>query len=134
LIVKAFSAFIRPVRHPILTPFCTELTTITQEDVDGAGEFPEAFASFRRWAVGWNAFASWGKFDLDQFRRDCDYHGMEFPFGVHLNLSRVFTMKYGRKMGNRRAMKKLGLKPGGTHHRGIDDARNIASMLPFLVN
>ena len=28
-----FQSFVRPVRHPMLTPFCTELTTITQSDV-----------------------------------------------------------------------------------------------------
>jgi hypothetical protein len=41
-----FQTFVRPVRHPRLTPFCVELTTIRQSDVDGAPTFPgdRAFA------------------------------------------------------------------------------------------
>ena len=31
------------------------------------------------------------------------------------------------------ALKLAGLELDGTHHRGIDDARNIARLLPFIV-
>ncbi|GIS61919.1 MAG: hypothetical protein CM1200mP2_41440 [Planctomycetaceae bacterium] len=31
------------------------------------------------------------------------------------------------------ALKEVGLELRGTHHRGIDDARNIARLLPFIV-
>lgn len=34
--VDEFGAFVRPVRHPILTEFCTALTSITQQQVDTA--------------------------------------------------------------------------------------------------
>jgi inhibitor of KinA sporulation pathway (predicted exonuclease) len=32
--VGELGTFVKPVRHPVLTPFCTELTTIRQSDVD----------------------------------------------------------------------------------------------------
>ncbi|MEN9576703.1 MAG: hypothetical protein RL514_4558 [Verrucomicrobiota bacterium] len=35
-----FQSFVRPVRHPRLTPFCTQLTSIQQTDVDGAPRSP----------------------------------------------------------------------------------------------
>lgn len=35
-----FCAFVRPVRFPVLTPFCKHLTSITQEQVDQAETFP----------------------------------------------------------------------------------------------
>lgn len=31
-----FQQFVQPVRHPQLIPFCTELTSISQEDIAGA--------------------------------------------------------------------------------------------------
>ena len=39
--VDEFQSFVKPVQDPILTEFCTELTTITQQDVDSAPLFPE---------------------------------------------------------------------------------------------
>ncbi len=45
--VGEFQTFIRPVRHPILLPFCTKLTSITQAMVGDAPLFPEAFAALR---------------------------------------------------------------------------------------
>ena len=47
--VSEFCTFIKPVRHPVLTPFCTKLTTITQADVDVAPMFPEALANLKAW-------------------------------------------------------------------------------------
>jgi inhibitor of KinA sporulation pathway (predicted exonuclease) len=31
------------------------------------------------------------------------------------------------------ALRRVGLPLRGTHHRGIDDARNIARLLPWIV-
>lgn len=39
--VEEYQSFVRPVQHPVLSPFCTELTTITQAEVDAAPLFPE---------------------------------------------------------------------------------------------
>lgn len=35
-IVDEFDTFVRPVQHPALSTFCTELTSITQGNVDAA--------------------------------------------------------------------------------------------------
>lgn len=40
---REFDCFIRPVRNPILSDFCKNLTSINQEDVDRAETFPVAF-------------------------------------------------------------------------------------------
>jgi inhibitor of KinA sporulation pathway (predicted exonuclease) len=50
-----------------------------------------------------------------------------------LDLSRLFTSKTGRLRGNRGAARLLGLPIEGRRHRGLDDARRIATMLPFLL-
>jgi 3'-5' exoribonuclease 1 len=58
------------------------------------------------------------------------------PFGAdHLNIKRRFTEELGlnKKLGMHEALELVGLPLVGTHHRGIDDARNIARLLPFAL-
>jgi len=132
-----FQTFVRPIAHPTLTPFCLELTSITQSDVDGAEGFPSAFARLLAWTGPGDArFCSWGGYDRSQFRRDCARHGVENPLDEgHLNLKERFSEVLGRRphFGMKRALELCGLPLEGTHHRGLDDARNIARMLPFLL-
>ncbi len=132
-----FQSFIRPGLHPVLTPFCTELTSIRQADVDAAPSFPEVLKRFAAWAwsTGPVLFSSWGDYDRHQLRLDCTRHGLRYPFGSsHLNLKQSFTAAYGlkKKPGLAEALAMAGLKPGGTPHRGIDDARNTARLLPGM--
>lgn len=129
--------FVRPIRHPKLTAFCTELTTITQADVDGAPLFPEALAALRKLIGDRDAlFCSWGDYDRNQLTQDARLHGLKLPFGDrHLNLKRRFSETQGlpKKLGMGQALRHAGLELQGTHHRGIDDARNIARLLPWIV-
>ena len=48
-IESEFASFVRPARHPTLTNFCKELTTIAQEDVDDAEPYPDVLAKFAEW-------------------------------------------------------------------------------------
>jgi 3'-5' exoribonuclease 1 len=133
-----FQTFVRPVRHPTLLPFCTKLTSITQEMVDPAPGFPEAFATLcSRLVVGRRGlvFGSWGMYDKTQFERDCAYHGVAYEMPCHMNLKNAFSAARGkrRRYGMEKALALCGLPLDGTHHRGIDDARNIARMLPWIV-
>ncbi|MBA3548196.1 MAG: exonuclease domain-containing protein [Nannocystis sp.] len=130
-----FQAFVRPVVHPRLTPFCTRLTSITQADVVRAPTFK--FVARRLAAFGQGAlFCSWGGYDKNQLERDARRAGIRSPLGPrHLNLKEAFARAAGerREMGNQSAMRRVGLTPTGTHHRGIDDARNIAKLLPYAL-
>lgn len=132
-----FQTFIRPVRHPRLTSFCTSLTSITQSDVDAAPAFDEAIRNFKRWLYGYAGFVfcSWGDYDLKQLRQDCDFHRVPYPISAsHINGKKQFTERQGlsKKPGLVDAVRLAGMDFSGTHHRGIDDARNIARLLPFM--
>jgi 3'-5' exoribonuclease 1 len=133
--VGELMTFVRPVLHPDLTPFCTRLTTIEQADVDAAPGFPQAAA--RLAAFGHEAlFCSWGNYDRNQLAADAARHAIAPPLpGPHWNLKDAFSRVRGsrRRFGTMRALETLGLEPTGTHHRGIDDARNIARTLPYLL-
>ena len=134
-----FQTFVRPVRFPVLSEFCRSMTSIRQEDVDGADPFPEAFARFLEWTgdPGAVRFASWGAYDRKQFLKDCAFHRVPYPFAEdHLNIKQFFAKRRsgGKPPGMRGALRQLGLELEGTHHRGIDDARNIWRILRHLTN
>lgn len=133
-----FCIFIQPVRHPQLTAFCTELTTITQAQVDAAPLYPEAIAAFQSWLSSYSdfVFCSWGDYDKTQLQRDSDFHGLPFPIGApHLNLKKQFSLAQGlaKKQGMAEALALAGLDLQGTHHRGIDDVRNMARLMPYIL-
>jgi inhibitor of KinA sporulation pathway (predicted exonuclease) len=129
--------FVKPVVHPQLTPFCTKLTSIRQEQVDAAPKFPEALDKLRAF-VGKKSvlFCSWGDYDKNQFARDAGRYRVSLPFGKdHMNLKRAFSERLGesRPYGLGQALTRAGLRFQGTAHRGIDDARNIARLLPMIL-
>ena len=136
--IDEFQTFIRPVRHPLLTVFCNELTTIRQNDVDEAPGFATAISQFKRWLYGHNQdflFCSWGDYDRHQLQQDCNFHRLPFPIGAnHENVKKRFAavQNIRKRPGLGTAVSMAGLEFDGTPHRGITDARNIARLLPFI--
>lgn len=131
-----FQSFIQPVRNPNLTQFCTDLTSITQADVDGAETFPKVVRHFQKWIDSFESpcFCSWGFYDKKQLRQDCAFHNLPFPFdGKHINIKEKFADYHGLKrgVGLGRALRMVGLSFIGTAHRGIDDARNMARLAKY---
>lgn len=133
-IESEFQTFVRPVRHPELTGFCVGLTGITQADVAPAPSFRQALEAMTRWAgtFGNALFCSWGDYDRTQITQDCEFHRIAYPFpSGHLNLKAAFSQFLGRKkkLGITGALQYLGMNFEGQHHRGLDDARNIARIV-----
>lgn len=134
---REFASFVKPVASPRLSDFCRQLTSIRQEDVDAAGYFWEVFPRFVEW-IGAEPFVlcSWGVYDLNQLRRDCDRHQLAFPpeFERHINLKEQYSRLRGvRPTGMKGALAREGLALEGTHHRGMDDARNIARLAQIIL-
>lgn len=135
--VEEFQSFVRPVRHPVLTEFCRGLTTITQADVAQARGFPEVFPVWRAWVASFAGvqFCSWGSYDRRQLEQDCHIHGCDYQHEWgHRNLKAEFSVRVAqrRRPGLADACRQAGVEMTGTHHRGIDDARNSVRLLPFL--
>lgn len=136
--IDEFQTFVKPVRYPILTEFCKSLTSITQAQVDQASEYVDAIALLKRWLSNYpNAvFGSWGDYDRNQFKQDSKFHRVPFPIAYpHINLKHLFSATQGlpKRYGMAEALQLAGIELAGTHHRGIDDARNIAKLLPFIL-
>ena len=137
-VLDTFQALVRPVVRPQLTPFCRQLTNIQQADVDGALLFPTVAARLASFAQRHQApgatWGSWGQFDAKQLARDCERHGIQNPLAAfeHVNLKRRFAKaRKIKEVGMARALQMVGLPLDGSHHRGLDDARNIAKLLPW---
>lgn len=135
-IADDFQTFIKPAVHPVLTAFCTKLTTIRQSDVDNAPDAETAFRALQRWLDSYrpHSWYSCGNYDRTQFRRDCQRARLPWPLPRnHIDAKDVYRDRYGRKMkGLYPAVAEAGLDWIGTHHRGIDDARNLGRLLRHL--
>jgi inhibitor of KinA sporulation pathway (predicted exonuclease) len=130
------SILVRPERSTV-SEFCTALTTLTQEQVEAGVPFAAACATLERdYLTKERAWASWGDYDRRQFERQCEATGVPFPFGpTHLNVKALFALANGleHEVGMDAALRRLGLPLEGTHHRGADDAWNIARLLATLL-
>jgi inhibitor of KinA sporulation pathway (predicted exonuclease) len=135
-IAETGSILVKPTRSKI-SPFCTQLTTLTQADVDAGVSFHEACATLQQtYHTHERAWGSWGNYDRRMFETQCASFYVDYPFSaIHVNLKSLFAEKYRlhRQIGMVRALEAVKLPLEGTHHRGGDDARNIARLLLLML-
>ena len=129
---------VKPERSEI-SPFCTELTTITKELVEKEGiSFKEACTILKKeYLTQSRAWASFGAYDFKQIQRQCQEMNIGYPLGPsHINVKTLYALK--RKLpfeqGMAGALALLDIPLEGVHHRGVDDAKNIAKILHWILN
>lgn len=127
---------VKPQRSEI-SNFCTELTGITDEMVKDGMLLDEAVQILEReYQSRYRLFASWGDYDRNQFQHNCRQYELNYPFGpTHLNIKNLMSVAYGlpRELGIDEALNQLGMPLEGRHHRGVDDAWNIAAIFCMLL-
>jgi inhibitor of KinA sporulation pathway (predicted exonuclease) len=130
------SIMVRPMMSEV-DEFCTRLTGITPEMVAQAAPLPEALQILRdQYRSDERLFASWGDYDRNQFMRNCRTYNLKYPFGpTHLNVKTLFSAAFGLagELDIDAACGRLGVTMEGTHHRGVDDAWNVARILCLLL-
>ena len=147
--VAEFREFVRPTWNPRLSAFCTQLTSIRQENVQTAFPLSNVLQRFGLWLDehldGGDAATivpvTCGDWDLSKMlaseerQKGLSYHptlqwwcNLKRPFALALRMNR----DVGPDMDGMLRMLKLPLV--GHHHLGIDDARNIAKILKTLVS
>jgi inhibitor of KinA sporulation pathway (predicted exonuclease) len=145
--VDEFRTYVRPVHHPRLTAFCTELTGIRQSEVDGAPIWAEALQQACAWlderllergcAPERCLFVSCGDWDLkSMIVEQCVVSGEHVPerFRRWLNIKNLFKRTLGTPAGGMEMMlEAVHLPLEGRHHSGLDDSRNIAKLLADLL-
>ena len=126
------SFLVRP-EWSTVSEYCTALTTLTQQDVDNGFSLGEACRLLeKRYESKHRLWASYGDYDRLQFERNCQTHGIPYPFGSgHINVKSLLAVGLGlpKELRLDAAMRYLGLPQEGTYHRGHDDAWNIARLL-----
>lgn len=138
-LIDEFSTFVRPVQNPVLTDFCTKLTTITQDQVDNGPTFCDAMTALDFWlngrSIGW---ASWGRFDCKLLLNQQQRYGESFSFTKlpHINIKdawrRSTRPKHSRTTDLYQALAFHGLEFEGIPHRALTDAQNTARLIPFI--
>jgi inhibitor of KinA sporulation pathway (predicted exonuclease) len=130
-VVHELSILVKPSIYPILDPFCTELTTITQSMVDKAGSFTEANDVMLSLAKQADLFTSWGKFDYNILKKCCKLFGTRYPYDErHLNMKNFIAHLLGiHPRGIMKMCVYLALLFQGTQHRALADVKNILEII-----
>ncbi|WP_106403221.1 3'-5' exonuclease [Actinocorallia populi] len=126
---------VRPARSRV-SPFCTALTGLTEDEVATAPTFAQACDRLRQvHGSDSRPWASWGTFDLGLFTVQCARDGVTYPFSDdHIDAKAVFAAAHGltRRPSRPEALRLAGLSGEGTEHRGADDAWNGAALVLHL--
>ncbi|RBP27910.1 inhibitor of KinA sporulation pathway (predicted exonuclease) [Marinobacter pelagius] len=138
-LLNSQSFLVRPVRNPDLSAFCRSLTGITQAMVNAAQVYPEVVRALDSW-LGQPAeslvWCSWGNYDRHHIQAESEAQSIapRFLSCPHLNLKRIWrrSTRQKKKTGLASALAFHNLAFEGRPHRGVDDARNIVRLLPFM--
>lgn len=146
-VVDEFSTFVKPVHHPVLRPFCTALTSITQADVQEAPVFADVLDAHQAWLASHGVTAdnavitTCGDWDMNRmFVAQCRV--AEPPVRIlaplyvrwaNLKVLYCDVTGEGRAPGMPGMLRAMDLPLVGHHHRGIDDCRNLARLLLTLL-
>lgn len=140
--------FCLPLEVPKLTYFCSRLTGITQHDVDGGLDFPDVLVGHYTWLqshvgdMSNVAIVTCGFWDLGtMLPAECKRWAVLPPttYTRFINIKNVFFDKCGSKLGMDRPkgmagmLKVAGIPLEGRHHSGIDDCKNIAKLVQYVV-
>lgn len=144
--IGEFSKYVKPTIHPILSDFCTELTGITQEQVDSAEIIEKVYEAHHQWLIS-NAkpksdiyIITCGAWDLKtMLPKEIKNKKLRYypEYKKYINIKDEFKYFYKKKKQPRgmvEMLDELELKLDGRHHSGIDDTRNIAKILVRMVN
>ncbi|XP_033756055.1 3'-5' exoribonuclease 1-like [Pecten maximus] len=143
-VVDEFHSFCKPVLNSQLSEFCTELTGITQADVDASETFPAVFQKAEEWMrekhLGdGNKFTivTDGPWDMSRFLcLQCQHSDQVFPRWAKkwINIRKTYGSFYKcRRKKLEDMLIYLGMKFEGKQHRGRDDSRNIARIAIRLI-
>lgn len=130
--VGSFNSFVKPMQNPKLSSFCTQLTSITQKDIDPAPDFQEVMWDFEEWlnpAENEIVLLSWGDYDLKQLSMDAELHQIELSWANRhycLKTAHARLLNLREPVGVTTALQYGGMAFEGSKHRAIADAENTA--------
>ncbi|NXC84618.1 ERI2 exoribonuclease, partial [Cercotrichas coryphoeus] len=159
VIESEFHMYVQPQEHPILSEFCTELTGITQKQVDEGVPLNICLSQFLKWIQKIQtekkiifrtdsqsnctseakacAFVTWTDWDLGVcLHYECKRKQLHKPdiLNSWIDLKATYRAFYNRKpKGLNGALQDLGIVFEGREHSGLDDSRNTARLAWRLI-
>ncbi|NWI45516.1 ERI2 exoribonuclease, partial [Picathartes gymnocephalus] len=159
VIESEFHTYVQPQEHPILSEFCTELTGITQNQVDEGVPLNICLSQFLKWIQKIQkekkiifstdsqsnstseakacAFVTWTDWDLGVcLHYECKRKQLRKPdiLNSWIDLKATYRAFYNRKpKGLNGALQDLGIAFEGREHSGLDDSRNTARLAWRLI-
>ncbi|XP_033630897.1 ERI1 exoribonuclease 2-like isoform X2 [Asterias rubens] len=144
-----FHTYVLPEENTQLSEFCTELTGITQDQVEAGIPLRFCLSRFSRWLkkneeeknIVYNCeeegkkrctFVTWSDWDLSVcLHYECRRKQLQKPHALTswIDLRATYRKFYERKPnGLHGALQDVGIEFHGRQHSGLDDARNTASL------
>ena len=138
-----FHKYVKPIIYPTLFNFCTKLTGITQDKVDTGETLDKVLEKFHSFLEETGiiknnfTFVTCGDWDLGTcLHNEAKYKKLIYKdyFNNWINIKKVFGSLTGyTKVGMTGMLKEFNIKLVGKHHSGIDDTRNISSIVLHLL-
>jgi len=144
--VSEIQMFCKPKLDPKLSKFCTELTGITQAQVDVGIPFFSALAKHHSWLkqnvedLDEVIIVTCGAWDLEKcLPTQCriwnkNVNNLPDVYNHFVNIKDVYQQFYNKKAKSMVSMlNDLGLTLDGRHHSGIDDCKNITKIFETMI-
>jgi len=136
-VTESEGLLVKPVKSTI-SEFCTRLTSITPQMVEKDGILLSEACDIlqKRYNSKQFTWASYGAYDKTMLKEQCQKADIPYPMANHhINVKVLFAEIYDlqKGIGMAGALRMLKLPLIGTHHRGVDDAKNIAKILSNLL-
>ncbi|EXB92331.1 ERI1 exoribonuclease 2 [Morus notabilis] len=139
-----FQVYVRPTHNQLLSNFCKDLTGIQQTQVDKGVLLSEALFLHDKWleekGVKRTNFVvvTWSNWDCRvMLESECRFKRIQKPpyFNRWINLKIPFHEVFGGvKCNLKEAVQLAGLTWEGRAHCGLDDAKNTARLLTYLMH
>lgn len=134
-VVDRFQAFVRPIVHPMLSPFCRELTTISQPQVNSADKWDVVYEDFLDFIGYYDderyLLCAWGNWDAKQLAKDCRLHGLDDDWvepNIDLKAQYARIQRLKKPRGLAKSLRLEGYEWEGDQHRAISDALNLVKL------
>ena len=142
--LETFHSMVRPTAQPELTPFCSELTSIQQEELQDQPTISEVMEAFLEWQQRYQlkpencTVITCGDWDLRRMwpQQVSLVEDLTTPpiFRQWCNLKFAFRDHTGNKpKGMMDMLGFAGIKHQGRHHRGYDDVQNLVALVLWMV-
>jgi inhibitor of KinA sporulation pathway (predicted exonuclease) len=146
--ISRYQDYVKPIKNVIITDYCTNLTGITQEQVDKGIPFRESFQGHYDWIkqhvklvlVDYSTtLVTCGNWDLmTMLPKDCKRYGIIYYPDIYkkfinIKISYQKTLNTPKQYGLANMISIIKMKMEGRHHSGIADCHNTGRIFGYLI-